>query len=211
MNSLFSLAVTSFIVALSGALMPGPLLTATVGESTRQGGVAGPLLIAGHAILEMALLAALCLGAAPLLTNRAATAGISCAGGVVLFLLAWGMYRALPALSIEAPLPKGRGQSRLVLTGMMVSLSNPYWILWWATFGLACILQSRRLGLMGIVAFFIGHISADFSWYSLISFSVAKGRAFFTDKIYRLIVGVCAGFLVLFAGFFLYKGLMQFV
>ena len=44
--------LTSFIVALSGALMPGPLLTVTVGEAARRGFWAGPLIIVGHALLE---------------------------------------------------------------------------------------------------------------------------------------------------------------
>ena len=50
---------SSFVIALSGALMPGPLLTATIAESSRRGFIAGPLLIGGHAILEMALIGAL--------------------------------------------------------------------------------------------------------------------------------------------------------
>ena len=46
--------ITSFIVALSGALMPGPLLTLTVGEAARRV-LGGPLIIVGHALLELAL------------------------------------------------------------------------------------------------------------------------------------------------------------
>jgi len=45
----------SFTLALSGALMPGPLLTVTVAESARMGFRAGPLLITGHALLELLL------------------------------------------------------------------------------------------------------------------------------------------------------------
>jgi threonine/homoserine/homoserine lactone efflux protein len=210
-NALFGIAISSFIVALSGALMPGPLLTTTVGESSRHGPRAGPLLMAGHAILELALVIALFLGLAPLLAERQVKAGVSIAGSAILLWLGGGMLRALPALSIQPQAAPVKRQGRLVATGILVSLSNPYWIIWWATFGLACILQSQKWGFTGIAAFFIGHIAADFSWYSLVSFSVGKGRAFFTDTIYRVVVGVCAVFLLVFAGWFLYKGISDLI
>jgi threonine/homoserine/homoserine lactone efflux protein len=43
---------TSFVIALSGAMMPGPLLTVTISESPRRGMLAGPLLVLGHGILD---------------------------------------------------------------------------------------------------------------------------------------------------------------
>ena len=49
---LAALGATSFVIAFSGAIMPGPLLTITIGESVKRGARAGPLIIVGHAILE---------------------------------------------------------------------------------------------------------------------------------------------------------------
>ena len=208
MTTLFGIGVTSFIVALSGALMPGPLLTATIGESSRAGPRAGPLLIAGHAVLELALVGALFLGLAPLLTNITVIAVISCAGGVILFLLAFGMFRSLPTLAI-ATAPAVTGHGRLVMAGILMSIANPYWSVWWATIGLAYILQSRNLGFSGVAVFFMGHIAADFLWYSFISLTVGRGRKFFTKEIYRTVVGVCAGFLMVFAVLFLRAGIKK--
>ena len=52
---LLAIFTTAFVVGFSGAMMPGPLLTVTIGESARRGFSAGPLLVLGHAVLELAL------------------------------------------------------------------------------------------------------------------------------------------------------------
>jgi threonine/homoserine/homoserine lactone efflux protein len=211
MIALIGIGITSFIVALSGALMPGPLLTATIGESVRYGSRAGPLLIVGHALLELALVAALFLGLAPLLTNIKIIATISLAGSVILVWMAFGMFRTLSTLSLKTVDSSKKGHGRLITSGILVSLSNPYWTIWWATFGLAYILQSRRLGMAGVGVFFIGHILADLAWYSLVSFSVGKGRRFLTDVMYRWLVGFCALFLSGFAVWFFWAGIIRFI
>lgn len=211
MNSLIGIGVTSFIVALSGALMPGPLLTTTIGESFRYGVRAGPLLIAGHAVLEFSLVAALFLGVAPLLTDNKVISAIGILGGAILIWLAVGMLRSLSHLSLETSATPRQGHGRLIASGILVSLSNPYWSVWWATIGLAYILQARLWGFPGVVIFFIGHIAADLSWYSLISLSIGKGRRFFNNTIYRWLVGFCALFLILFATWFLWGGIKHLI
>jgi threonine/homoserine/homoserine lactone efflux protein len=212
MDSLAGIFITSFIVALSGALMPGPLLTTTIGESSQYGSRAGPLLMVGHAVLELALVALLFLGLAPLLTSTRVTASIGIAGGCILFWLAYGMFRSLPRLSLDAKPSTKRGyHGRLITSGVLVSLSNPYWTIWWATIGLAYVLQSRLFGVVGVIVFFIGHILADFVWYSLVSLTVGKGRSCFTPLTYRGLVLICALFLVGFAIWFLYGGIKAFI
>jgi threonine/homoserine/homoserine lactone efflux protein len=207
MTSLIGIGLTSFLVALSGALMPGPLLTTTVGESSRYGPRAGPLLIAGHALLEFLLVVALFLGLAPLLTNKKVTAGISIAGSAILLWLAFDMARTLSTLVLHYAGSPQRQHRRLITAGILVSLSNPYWSIWWATIGLAYVLQSQRHGIIGVAFFFTGHILADLAWYSFISFSVGKSRRFFSTTIYRGLAGFCALFLIGFSLWFLWNGL----
>ena len=52
----------SFTLGLSGILTPGPILTVTIAESARRGFKAGPLIISGHALLELILVLAIILG-----------------------------------------------------------------------------------------------------------------------------------------------------
>lgn len=210
MISLIGIGISSFMIALTGALMPGPLLTTTVGESVRHGPCAGPLLVAGHAILEFVLVATLFLGLAPFLTDKKVTGGISLAGGAILLWLAFDMFRALSTLSLKTDGSSKKSHGRLITSGILVSLSNPYWTIWWATFGLAYILKSRLFGIIGVLVFFTGHILADLSWYTLVSFTVGKGKRFLSDTGYRVLVGFCALFLLVFAGWFLWGGIKEF-
>jgi threonine/homoserine/homoserine lactone efflux protein len=204
--TLITIFSSSFLIALSGALMPGPLLTVTVSESTRRGAIAGPLVIFGHGILELSLITALLLGMAPLLQRNDVFVFISLVGGSILLWMAFSMFKSLPGLRLEVN-SKNEKKKNLVLTGVLFSLANPYWIIWWASIGLGYILHSVKYGVIGVATFFLGHILADLAWYTLISFGVARGRRFFSDVFYRRLIGCCASFLVIFSCYFFYSGI----
>jgi len=205
MTTLFTIFASSFIIALSGALMPGPLLTATISESSQRGFIAGPLMIAGHAVLELALVIALLAGLAPFFQMPVVFVASALGGAAILLWMAFGMFRGLPSLTLSW---EGK-QKRLkhpMISGILMSVSNPYWIIWWATIGLGYILYSWQFGPWGIAFFFAGHILADLVWYSFISAAVAGGRHLLTDRLYRGLIALCAVFLVVFAGYFVYAG-----
>lgn len=94
-----------------------------------------------------------------------------------------------------------------VLAGILVSLANPYWILWWATIGLGYITLSLKQGTAGVASFFGGHIMADLIWYSLISAAVVGGGRMLNVKVFRAVILVCGVFLVFLGGSFVYLGL----
>lgn len=205
MNSIVLIFLSSFAIGFSGALMPGPLLSVTISESGRRGWTVGPRFILGHALLELLLLAGLFLGLAPLLASTAAFILIAFAGGSVMVWMAWGMFRSLPALSLRGEDASAGGS--LVLTGALMSLANPYWIIWWATIGLGYVLSARELGIAGVAAFFIGHILADLAWYTFVSVGIHKGRKLLPEKVYRGMIAFCASFLVFYAGYLFLNGI----
>lgn len=208
--TLLMILFSSFIIAFSGAMMPGPLLTVTISESSRRGFKAGPLLILGHGILEALLVVALLFGLASLLAKDWAFIIISLAGGVILLLMSIDMFRSLPRLSLSFEVDSARKQ-HLVLSGIIMSIINPYWTVWWATIGLGLILQSRTHGIPGVASFFTGHILGDLVWYSVIAFAVDRGRKMLTDKRYRILIGICAAFLLIFAGYFFVSAFQRFL
>lgn len=196
---LLTIFVTSLFVAFSGAVMPGPLLTINISESAKRGASVGPMLILGHGILELILLAALFLGLGPVLEHEMFFLIAAFVGGIIMFWMAWGMFRSLPTLTVNSSNENVKAKSNLPLTGALMSLANPYWIIWWATIGLGYMVYAKQFGWWGIVFFFTGHILGDLIWYWAISFGVSKGKNLFSDRVYRGLIGVCAVFLVLFA------------
>lgn len=190
--------------------MPGPLLTATISESSRRGFVAGPLMIAGHGILELFLVVALLLGLAPFFQDPMVFVATAFFGSLVLLWMAYGMFRSLPSLRLSFEEKETKGHHPIT-SGILMSLANPYWFIWWATIGLGYIVHSSQYGLWGIAAFFSGHILADLGWYSLVSAAVAKGRHYLTNRLYRGLIAGCAAFLVFFAGYFLHAAIGKLV
>ncbi len=205
MLALATIFLSSFWIGLSGALMPGPLLTAVVGESSRRGAKAGPLMVAGHGLLELALVAALLLGLAPFFESPALRGGIAAAGAAILAWMAFSMFKGLASLSLERELRSGdasAGRGGLLLRGALLSVANPYWSIWWATVGIGLMLQCKAAGWLGIAAFYAGHVLSDLAWYSAVSLAVGRGRSFLNDAAYKWLIGVCAFVLALFSALF---------
>jgi len=197
------IAFSSFVIALSGALVPGPLFTITVSESARRGASTGPLIILGHAILEVLIIILILSGLSPFLKHETTRQVISLMGGGMLILMGSMILKDLRKARLVITGHEQKKGMNLVMTGILASLSNPYWVIWWATIGLGYLVSSLRFGIAGVALFFLGHISADLAWYSIISYAVAKGRKVMGDKGYRRVLLLCGVFLICFGGWFI--------
>jgi threonine/homoserine/homoserine lactone efflux protein len=195
-----ALFTTSFVVGLSGALMPGPVTTVTIAESARQGFRVGPLITLGHALTEVAMVVALVLGLSVVLRQPVIAAVIGVGGGLVLLWMGWGLvssaWRGTISLRLTANNGGPVGRLGLVPAGIVASLVNPYWFLWWATVGASYVVFGLQFGWLGVVAVFVGHILSDLSWNCLLSLAVASGRRFLSDRLYRGLLAVCGLFLI---------------
>jgi len=195
----------SFTLALSGALMPGPLLTVTIAESVRRGFRAGPLLMAGHAVLELLLVLAVIKGLGPYLISPLIIVIIAVIGGAVLVWMGVDMIRTAGNLSLEGETSgaSSRNMPHPFLMGILASISNPYWTIWWVTIGMAYLMAAIKFGYAGVMVFFLGHISADFAWYSVVSYGISRGKRLLKDRSYQMMIRVCGLFLLGFGGWFL--------
>lgn len=206
MGALFGLFFTSTVIALTGAMMPGPLFSVAVSESYKRGFWAGPLLIAGHLIPELVLAVLFTLGLNRFLDNDIVTAVIGVVGGVFLLWLSFKIFfEVRRGISLDLSEKKQVAWGPVIM-GLWGSVSNPGWIIWWATIGAKYILLSLEHGIVGLMFFFAGHITGDLLWFSTISLVVSRGRGRINEKIYRVVLYACAVLVVVFAGYFIISG-----
>jgi threonine/homoserine/homoserine lactone efflux protein len=199
---------TALVIGFSGALVPGPLFTVAVTESARRGFFAGPRLVFGHGLIELALVVALAAGLSTVIKHGAVTGSIGLIGGAFLLWMGFDIARGAlrGTIKLEATGHAGRSARRIVLAGGLVSMANPYWVLWWATIGTTYVLLALKQGIIGLGAFYVGHVLSDLIWYSFISFLISTGRSFMNERVYRGILGACGLFLLGLGGWFFASG-----
>ncbi|MCX7029308.1 MAG: LysE family transporter [Spirochaetes bacterium] len=220
MAALWIVFSLSFVVALSGALMPGPLLTYTVARTVRtphRGWLTGALVIAGHAALEGAIVCGLLFGVMEFLRAPLAVRIIGTVGGAFLIwsgvtMLA-GLLRGRRAeADASGPQAGASPFDRLgpVAGGVLVSMANPYWWLWWVTVGAASMLRFDVSfeRWPALAAFFLGHEAGHLAWYLTVSTLVHLGRRGIPPVAYDVLLGVCA---VAVIGFGAYLGISAYL
>jgi threonine/homoserine/homoserine lactone efflux protein len=197
---MFVLFISAFVVGLSGAMMPGSLLTYTIRKALSEGPRAGFIIVAGHALLELALVIVIFLGFDMVLQSKEAQVGIGLVGGALLAYMGFDMIRSSAKNRLAVQMDSDKtGSGSMIVYGVVLSATNPYFLLWWAIVGLGFIMQSyQTLGYMGAGIYYLGHIAADFGWYGLISIVVGKTRKFIKEKPYRVIIVVLGAMLIFF-------------
>ncbi len=198
--NIFDLAVMGFLIGLTGALAPGPTLIATIRSSLCIGWTGGPRVTLGHIISEMGIVVLIAAGVSSLHESfRPLIAGV---GGVALILFgAMTLYGARGAtISTHIVSESSKGP---VIAGLVTSLSNPYFWIWWFSVGNALLLSSLNQGIMGLIAFISGHWAADLLWFTLVSVSIHRSCTLMSDRMYQGVLFLCGTLLILFGIWFL--------
>jgi len=203
MNEVYQIFIGSMIVAFSGALVPGPMLTLVISSVARKGFWTSFFIVVGHSLLELVVVIGFFLGILKFLDNPLIAKIIGLLGGI--FLLYMGIdivvsiFKKKFTIDFKSVLKQrtitGKSTMTVIFKGILISLMNPYWFIWWISIGAAFLLKSVEFNMAGISSFYIGHISADFIWYLFIGFLVNTGRRFFNQKIYNGILIACSIFL----------------
>ena len=183
------------LISLSGVMAPGPITTIVIGKGNRSPH-AGALVAIGHGLVEIPLMIAIFFGVGQLLSLPYIKNGIALIGGIFLLFLAYGMLKSLQHEEIQ----KHTLQTSSVFAGILLTVANPYFLVWWATVGASLIARSIEFGLMGFITFAAFHWLCDFGWDYALSALSFKGSQTFGRKFQKGTI-LLSGLLLVFFGF----------
>ncbi len=193
-----------FAVSLTGVMMPGPMTAAAVVMGSRNR-YAGALITVGHIVVEFPLIVLIMLGMGRIFESTAAQIAIGLVGGVFLILMACQMLMSLRGVQAEGVKHHKAGP---VVTGILLSMGNPYFLLWWATVGLMLATDARELGVWALGLFAIVHWLCDLVWFSILSWASFKGSELSGGRSKRVVLLVCSAALIVFGVIFIYRAIV---
>jgi threonine/homoserine/homoserine lactone efflux protein len=192
--SLLAFLSEAVFISLSGVMAPGPITAVVIGKGG-ESPHAGALVAIGHGLVELPLMVAIFLGIGQVLNLPIAIAAIGLAGGILLLVMSISMFRSIQQEKVASTRD---GRSPMV-AGILLSLANPYFFVWWATIGAALILRSVKFGVWGFLALGLSHWVCDFLWDYFLSVLSFKGGQFFGNRFQKALFAA-SGVLLLYYG-----------
>lgn len=202
--AVLSFLLQAIFISFSGVLAPGPVTAVTFGKGSKNPH-AGALISIGHAIVEFPLMVLIFFGFAHLIDKPYVRESIGMLGGIFLIWMGIGMFQNLRVSDIT----EKKEKHTPIVAGVLLSLGNPYFIIWWATVGAALIMRSTNFGLFWFGVFAVVHWLCDFTWLYFLSVISYKGGKFFGKKFQKGIFLICGLFLFFLGGKFIFDALTR--
>jgi len=190
------------VISFSGVMMPGPMTAVTLAKSYKSPW-AGTQIALGHAVIEVPMILLIYFGFAQFFQNDIVRLVLSVLGSGMILWLGIIMFRA----RVEV-VEKGKDLPYNSFTaGILASVFNPFFLLWWATIGGMLIMRILDFGTTGLIVFIIVHWSCDLLWLSLFSIVVYRTHTLWGRKLQEWLFIACSLLLVGFGLWFLISGI----
>ena len=186
MIQIIEFAILVIIISASGVMSPGPLFAANITYGLREGVKAGIKIAIGHSIVELPLVILLGIGVFSLEIFPEFRTIISIFGAITLFGFA--------GIQITTVLKKKKNilnkpKQGPIVTGILLSALNPFFIVWWLTIGFKLISDAMLIwAFAGILIVFVLHIWMDFAWLGITAFLASKSKGIISNTNYKIII-----------------------
>jgi len=186
-------------------MQPGPITATAITMGSRKKW-AGVLLAIGHGIVEFPLMVLmmflLTIGHDKIFKSDIAQIIIGLIGGVVLLIMA---VQAFTNSRTGQYTKATNCNDKPILTGIVLSVSNPYFFIWWSTVGLALATEAKGFGIWAFAIFAVVHWTVDLIWVTALSFTSFHGSVLLGPKPLRIVLMICSVALLGFGLFFIHN------
>jgi len=194
------------LISMSGVLMPGPLLAATLKQAAKSKG-AGALIAVGHGIVEFPLMFLIFFLLSRFTIPSIVQVAVELVGGLLMALMGIQTFRNRKK-SQETTVSLKRES---LLAGVYTTAVNSGFILWWLTIGTTLILNARLFGLIGFSIFAGVHWLCDFSFYTAAAFAIFKSQQIWHMKVREGITLFCVAVFIGFGVYFMGSALWSII
>ena len=205
MIQIIEFAIFVIIISASGVMSPGPLFAANITYGLREGVKSGIKIAIGHSIVELPLVILLGIGAFSLEIFPEFRTIISIFGAITLFVFAGIQIKSILKKNKNISVKPKQGP---IVTGILLSALNPFFIVWWLTIGFKLISDAMLIwAFAGILIVFVFHIWMDFVWLGITAFLASKSRRIISNRNYKIMILVLSLTLIYFGITFLMDGI----
>lgn len=194
------------VISLSGVMTPGPMFAVTVAKSYRSPW-AGVQISLGHAVVEVPIILLIYFGFSRFFENNIVQIVLSIIGGAMIVWMGIGMFRARRDV-VDSGKDLAYGG---VTAGIIMSISNPFFLLWWATVGITLVMKFVEFGTAGLPVFILTHWTCDLIWLSIVSIVIYRTKTLWGKKFQTAIFVVCSLLLLGFGAWFIVSGIQQII
>jgi len=197
MEQFLEFAVLVIAISASGVMAPGPLFAANISYGLREGTRSGIKMAIGHSVVEFPLIILLGVGVFSLEIFPEFRKIISILGAITLFVFA--IFQIKTVFS-RKEISEVRHKQGPLITGILLSALNPFFIIWWVTIGFKLISDAMLIwAFAGILILFALHIWMDFTWLGIVSFLASKSSKILSNKNYKILM-ICLSFMLIYFG-----------
>ena len=201
MVQIIEFAVLVIVISASGVMAPGPLFAANITYGLREGVKSGIKIAIGHSIVELPLVILLGIGVFSLEIFPEFRIIISIFGAITLF--GFAVIQITTVLKKKKNILNKPKQGPIV-TGILLSALNPFFIVWWLTIGFKLISDAMLIwAFAGILIVFVLHIWMDFAWLGITAFLASKSKGIISNTNYKIIILGLSATLIYFGIVFL--------
>jgi threonine/homoserine/homoserine lactone efflux protein len=193
-------------VSFSGVVAPGPFFAVTLAKSYRSPW-AGTLMALGHAVVEIPLIFLIYFGFAHFFQNNSVQIVLSLVGGGMIVWMGVGMYLDRARVVDEGkdlPYPT-------LVAGIVMSVINPFFLLWWATAGSLLVIKFLAYGIGGLFILIAVHWACDLVWLSFVAVFINRTHHFLGKRFQEWLFIGTSLFLLAFGLRFIITGIQAII